>query len=422
MIPKYPRSHGQKFKATLCFVTVCFSMILSNAGFAAETFLNLLDSKAQLMTSDQKDFVNKILKRPLTKGVHILSINQAILLKEDSILIQFKQGVATAFKTALSTKSGSFSEDYSWSGKFENESGNIILVSNKGEITGTIWYEDKIYNITPLGRGLNVVVEINPFNFPPDDAPGADQGGALHAPSSSTSPLLKDQATSPSLTATSITTVNVLVPYTAAAKTAVGGKSKITSLAQSAINAANQAYQNSNINITLNLVGTLEVSYSESTYANALNDMSGCKNGMKSVCDARSSLKADLVALLVNMNSYCGMASAIKATASSAFAAVYYDCAVGYYSLAHELGHLFGARHDPYVDSKTSPYPYGHGYVHGMSWRTIMAYGNACAGCTRQGFFSNPSVLYKNVPTGTVDVNDNARVHNGRALEVSAFQ
>ena len=57
-----------------------------------------------------------------------------------------------------------------------------------------------------------------------------------------------------------------------------------------------------------------------------------------------------------------GQADAIYADASSAFAIVDYDCATGYYSFGHELGHLQGARHDPNNDPTSTPFAYGHGY------------------------------------------------------------
>ena len=97
---------------------------------------------------------------------------------------------------------------------------------------------------------------------------------------------------------------------------------------------------------------------------------------MQSVAAKRKSEKADLVALIINKSDYCGLADQIMATSATAFAVVYYDCATDYYSFAHELGHLMGARHIEQDDPGTTPFPYGHGLRHDVSpaWRTVMAY------------------------------------------------
>ncbi len=117
------------------------------------------------------------------------------------------------------------------------------------------------------------------------------------------------------------------------------------------------------------------------------------------------------------------MAAAIKATATSAFAAAHYTCITGYYSFGHEVGHLQGARHDRYVDSSTSPYPYGHGFIPASkSWRTIMAYGNNCSNCTRIQYWSNPLKTYGGVAMGTAAYEDNARVLNETRGTVAGFR
>src|SRR5207237_4622577 len=122
----------------------------------------------------------------------------------------------------------------------------------------------------------------------------------------------------------------------------------------------------------------------------------------------------------INQSDFCGLADAIMATASTAFAVVHYDCATGYYSFAHELGHLMGARHDVHHDSSTTPFAYGHGYEHPSStasqvFRTIMAYAcDAPAVCNpRIQYWSSPSVTYAGIATGTAATNDNVRVLNG---------
>ena len=80
-----------------------------------------------------------------------------------------------------------------------------------------------------------------------------------------------------------------------------------------------------------------------------------------------------------------------------------------------------GARHDRLVDRNETPFAYAHGYVNGSKWRDIMSYQRGCDGCPRLPFWSNPRVLYRGEPTGTV-ANDNARVILEQAERVASFR
>jgi hypothetical protein len=144
---------------------------------------------------------------------------------------------------------------------------------------------------------------------------------------------------------------------------------------------------------------------------------------MADVNARRDSSQADMAMMLIDQTDYCGLADAILADSTTAFAIVHYECATGYYSFGHELGHLQGARHDPANDPSTTPFAYGHGLQHTAvaSWRTIMAY-NCPSGCPRLQYWSNPNVTYNGVAMGTGETNDNARVLNQTSATVAAFR
>ena len=116
-----------------------------------------------------------------------------------------------------------------------------------------------------------------------------------------------------------------------------------------------------------------------------------------------------------------GWRRACYADADEAFAVVHHECAATTYSLAHEIGHLIGARHDLNLDKIMTPFPYGHGYVNGTKWRDIMSYKESCGGCPRLPVWSSPKVLVKGEPAGTPEL-DNARVISEQAARVAAFR
>jgi hypothetical protein len=73
------------------------------------------------------------------------------------------------------------------------------------------------------------------------------------------------------------------------------------------------------------------------------------------------------------------------------------------------------------MDGIMTPFPYGHGYVHGTKWRDIMSYKKSCAGCPRIPVWSSPSVLVDGAPAGTAEQN-NARVIAEEAVRVASFR
>ena len=135
----------------------------------------------------------------------------------------------------------------------------------------------------------------------------------------------------------------------------------------------------------------------------------------------RDKYKADVAVLIVDDPQGCGLATRVFADADEAFAVVHHDCAALTYSVAHEIGHLIGARHEPAIDKMTTPFPYGHGFVNGTKWRDIMSYRESCGGCPRLPVWSSPVLKVRGETAGTPE-QDNARVISEQAARVAAFR
>lgn len=283
--------------------------------------------------------------------------------------------------------------------------GNIRLIDN-------ITNEAQIYEITPNNDGSYTLYEILPESFP-DDHPNL-----VYA-----SP---DSSITQADTADTADSIGVLILYSAQSGTAIGASAQV--FAQQAVDSVNNAWANSGITTRLKLVYTYVSTYSESGDFNTdLNRLTGTSDGyLDNIHTLRDTYGADMVSMFIENGQYCGLGW-IGPYASYAFTVVNRGCAVSNLSFAHELGHNFGALHDPYVDSSTSPYAYGHGYaVPNERWRTVMAYNNACTAvgvsCTRLAYFSNPNKLYGSTPMGTVTTSNNARVINENAYTVANFR
>jgi hypothetical protein len=191
-----------------------------------------------------------------------------------------------------------------------------------------------------------------------------------------------------------------------------------------AIEQANESFANSGLqNIKLHLVHHEQIAYDESDgqHFNHLYRMVDGEGVFAKVRALRNEKRADVVTLVVDDPSGCGLSTRVAADAEEAFVVVHHSCAALTYSLAHEIGHIIGARHDKALDQNDAPFAYGHGFVNGSKWRDIMSYKASCDGCPRLPVWSNPRIKYKGETAGTLDT-DNARVILEQAERVSKFR
>ena len=232
-----------------------------------------------------------------------------------------------------------------------------------------------------MGKGVHEVQKIDESLFPPDEP---------FVPVPPEKPDDRSSLQNQDTQADTGSQIDVMVVYTATTRIAAGGTAAMQALIDLAVTETNQSYQNSGVAQRLRLVHSVEVAYTETGSLDAALDCitatsDGCIDNVHAL---RNTYGADLVSFWVeNGGDYCGLAwmmsSVSSSFASSGFSTVARSCATGYYSFGHELGHNMGARHDVYVDSASTPYAYAHGYVYtgaAPNWRTVMAYGDACAG------------------------------------------
>lgn len=298
----------------------------------------------------------------------------------------------------------------------QDAANTATLVRRGDTVTGNVRIDGTLFRIRPLPGGGHAVVEVDESRMPADhpaeysDLPRITMAGAQPG-------MIAPAAISPGATAT----IRVMVVATNAAVTAYGGNMR--SLIDLAISESNQGYANSNVGISLVLAGYYTTSYSEVGMSTDLARFRGTTDGhMDSIHATRNSIAADVAMLIGNDGSSCGLASGIGSTASTAFATTYWNCATGYYSFAHEIGHLQSARHDPAADPTTTPYAYGHGYrAPDNTWRTIMAY-NCTSGCPRLNYWSNPDKTYNGVPMGTTTKSHNQRVLVNTKATMAGFR
>ncbi|HMK37114.1 MAG TPA: M12 family metallo-peptidase [Desulfomonilaceae bacterium] len=395
---------------TVFMITILgFWGIVAAEATAAPNLFESIPADRLIMPEATNEALAKIKQDKTTIDVNVVTINPSVF-NEKKINLNVPMAAPMEAETAEISRRGP--NDFTWVGKFPQPAGDAIMVVKNGQVTGSIRAGTALYRVWPLGEGKHAVVQVDQSKFPPEHPPSFEkiQPGTL--------PPQKEKGDQQS---TGPTPITVLVAYTPAAEAKVLGP--MDSFIQLAVTESNQSYQNSKINLTLVLAGIQKVNYQESgSFDTDLDNFKGMTDGaMDEIHSLRDQKKADVCVLIVDNNQYCGLAAAILAKPETAFAVVYFKCATGYYSFAHEIGHLQGARHNLEMDPTLQPFPYGHGYYLNPKWRTIMSYANPC-NCPRIQYWSNPNVQYEGVPMGTSERNNNARVLNETAAYVSGFR
>jgi hypothetical protein len=216
--------------------------------------------------------------------------------------------------------------------------------------------------------------------------------------------------------------IDVIVAYTRkAASNYADVKRELVDLS---IEEANESFRQSGIgHVQLRLVHAYQTDYVEqgAHFDHVWRFADKGDGYMDEIHGLRDKHRADVAVLIVDDPQGCGLATRVYAEADEAFAVVHHDCAAMTYSVAHEIGHLIGARHEPAIDKMMAPFPFGHGFVNGTKWRDIMSYRESCGGCPRLPVWSSPALTVRGEPAGTPD-QDNARVVAEQAARVAAFR
>lgn len=344
-----------------------------------------------------------------------------------------------------------------WHGVIEGTENPVsILWSPSGRLTGSINTGERIYQLRHLDEGVIGVIETMPSMLP-DEHPALSpkrmeemrmredttftQGDASAArrgrPDRRELDTLRDDSAAGSVRPVRIEVgsskpsgalqdivIDVLVAYTSRAAAFYSDIRR--DLIELAIEDANESFRASGLaGLSLRLVHTHQTDYDETggEHFDHVWRMVDRDDGyLEEIPRLRNEVKADIAILIVDDASGCGLATRVAADHDEAFAVVHQECAATSYSIAHEIGHLLGARHDRSLDRSSSPFAFGHGYVSpDLKWRTMMSYKAGCKGCPRLPIWSSPDVHVDGRPAGDAET-DNARVIRLRAEQVSRFR
>ncbi|MCM8538012.1 MAG: zinc-dependent metalloprotease [Lentisphaeraceae bacterium] len=372
-----------------------------------------VDSSVKLPEVSKQGFTKKI------------NLNENYFELEKFTLDLF-DGPVTAVKSRVAERFGA----KTWVGELaEQPDSQIVLTERNGSHFGVITTSMGLYEIAQVDNNDYLLYEVdlnklptakcNPIETHADKSESLD---SININENSLAPTTSQDATAEHV-------IDIMLVYTSNAANDAGGKNQMELKLINAVEEANQAYIESGVNISWNLVHTHELNYDDSnkSFSEMLSDFAYDE----SIIELRNEHGADVVSLIVDNGQNCGLAYT-SVPERWAYSVVFWQC-LSYKSLTHEVGHNQGCYHDRDTSGggTTKNYHYAHRVCKNGSdggFRTILGYGCNGVNTPRVNRVSSPRHYYNGQVQGiSHDVDpsnsaDNARKMNETALKVSSFR
>ncbi|MGX5858144.1 M12 family metallo-peptidase [Dyadobacter jiangsuensis] len=373
----------------------------------------------------------RLRKNPDITGYHFVKLNALATSQKDGILVLHIPGGPIITATASHVEYESASE-YEWIGKTDDDRGTVIVVSRAGRVCAHISTPAGVYEIFPAPGGLYCLQIVDPekawdvgcaMTSSPNSKPDNGRTAAIE-------PAVKqdDNANAKMQPCQALTYPRVLVLYTPKALTLAGNLTNLTDHINLSISQFNSCIYNSGITsaAALVLAGIAPLNFVEHSNAMGTDKEDLIKDATAK--NLRNQYQADVVVLLTDGNygggDVRGTSGTVTLEIDRAYSIVELWCATSRKTFAHEVGHLYGCRHD---DDNTALPSYAKGYkIKFLGFtvdRTVMV-GNGITdehAKNRLLNFSNPNIQVGGRATGTADENNAQRITESHPI-VGAFR
>ena len=427
----------------LLFVFFAFSVPAQGQITQLFTTTTLTDGQ---LTSGQLDMKESILGLPQTESLQYIIVGDLPQIQQNGFLNLQIPSDTTTYTFSAETVISDTIGNYSWVGTLLSPipciddstsgpdciSGSLIMMKTGSSISGIMRIEDSywnsdIYEIKDLGEGLNAWVKIELDSFSGNECATLSRGGETFDTTEAD--------------VTSHCPVKVLAIYTEAA--AADYPDVLLTMHRCVLD-MNYILNNSHISeqlLTIELVGTLGMSstYFEESGGEDIDIDAKSFLTNSYITGKRAEYNADIVIVFTD-DSYNDYGYSVNFgddfdDNDSAYAIVTTGSSLVNHTFSHEMGHLFGARHEikgsgdgDCAGSGTTPddgLPHSHGWIidksGGKSKKTIMSICGGSGAPHRIRNYSNPNVKYKNKKTGSESRNFNAKTIAYAACRVSRY-
>jgi hypothetical protein len=358
----------------------------------------------------------------LPRGVarqRFVRIDPAQVLRPQARIEFFDDAVFDVRLTSWSPRRAGSSAEV-WHGEVVDVPGaEVVAAQVDGALSLSVMLPSgRTYALSEAPNGQQRIEELVPAELPGCHSRETGEVASAAAESLDSEIVLPDVAQAP---LDPSTTIDVLVLYTQAVESRLGGGAGAVARIAMNVAATNAAYEASGVMQRLRLAHAQRVDgYSEPNALGAsLEHATSRGDGrLDGIHELRDRYGADQVSLLTSPTSpdACGVAWVPSVPGwlpifdGYAFSVVAAVCTGDPRVLAHELAHNQGARHDPITarlqgmseaQIASLPAPFSFGYIAPANvFHTIMAYGSSCGWCASLNRFSNPDLTVNGLRAG----------------------
>ncbi|MEL6866510.1 MAG: zinc-dependent metalloprotease family protein [Bacteroidota bacterium] len=397
------------------FLPIAFLCGLVISGFSQNTLFTILSpSQANLNTSEQ-EFVDRMRLDPYTAQLNLVSLGNLSNLQQSGILSFLMPNSLTPYGAEALRVQYEDETNYIWTGRFPNQKGSMSLVRNPGGFGGFIDHEEASYTILPINPAVSAMIQHQTQDSTPTSCGVNATTGRFPANTA-------DECNFTECT----DIVDVLLLWTPEASDYLRAFSNpfLTAIVGTfEIEAMNIGFANSGLEGEIRVRA---VDFEMPRYDQQL-DMSEDVQILKTetnIDEIRAAYGANLVVLLTNQNyQNYGIVDEIGPDENKAYAIVEVrSFAFFRWTLAHELGHLFGGLHQDDIEGPQCAHAYRFTDNSGTTRNTLVASVNPNLGVgQRILYYSNPNIQFGGVPAGVVgNANVAGRISN-TTCEVANF-
>lgn len=413
-------------------LVISLTCLAATSSYAEEFIKAALDPNVFDFTDRQSEILERLKASNLYESVQPVEVNEAALLdthitfnasKIFGNAVGFSDLDIKVMQTFSDTNASAIPPTTFDIISAAEDPTSVVLSVHDGMITGAVTTSEFVYSVRPLGGGIHVVMRRELNNLPSDHIE-SEPTGARESEDLEEDALRREQydeiRNSQDLQVEP--EIGILVGFT---KEAADSIFDTQAFAEAVVDTLNNALRTSRISAKFSISGVSHSSQPGVQGVVALERALLARNDgyYDEIGTEAQNARADITVVIFSRfpTDPCGKAAQILSNAENALAVVAEDCAIDKLTFAHEIGHLFGARHD--IDTKETPYKFGHGYSpSGATWQSIMAQSCKNCGRTRKPVFSNPHIVFEGISAGDKEWSNEAEVFKLTAPVIAGFR